>query len=237
MSFEPYHVSGRLSGYPSTTLEDATVDKLTHTPPTPDTESGFGELPVRGVAAPERADAARNRTQVLAAAERLFAERGVENVSMDEVAEAAGVGKGTVYRRFGDRASLASAVLDATQRRFQEGFLRGPPPLGPGAPPAARLKAFGLGTLDQLERHGEVALAAESGRACARLLTSVHLAHRAHVEILLHEALPDADYAYLADVVLEALSAEMFRYFRYVREMPLEQIKAGFTDLVDRLLH
>lgn len=199
-------------------------------------EDRSGDLPMIGVEPRERADAARNREQVLAAAERLFAERGVENVSMEEVAEAAGVGKGTVYRRFGDRASLANAVLDANQRQFQDAFLHGPPPLGPGAPAVERLKAFGLATLDLLERHGELALAAESGRACARLLTGVHLSRRAHVEILIREAAPDADHAYLADVLLEPLSAEMFRYFRYVRNMPLEQIKAGFTDLVDRTL-
>src|SRR5437868_5301772 len=62
------------------------------------------------VAAAERADAARNRARVLEAAARLFDEQGVENVSMDAIAEAACVGKGTLYRRFGDRARLA---LDA----------------------------------------------------------------------------------------------------------------------------
>src|SRR3954454_3811127 len=58
---------------------------------------------------PERADAARNRRKVLAAAEELFAARGVAAISMDDVAAAAGVGKGTLYRRFGDKSGLASA--------------------------------------------------------------------------------------------------------------------------------
>ena len=53
-----------------------------------------------------------------------------------------GVGKGTLFRRFGDRAGLARALLDESERRLQDGFLHGPPPLGPGAPPRARLKAF-----------------------------------------------------------------------------------------------
>lgn len=55
----------------------------------------------------ERADAARNRAKVLAAATKLFAEEGVEAVSMDAVAAEAGVGKGTLFRRFGDKAGLA----------------------------------------------------------------------------------------------------------------------------------
>ncbi|MFC3893513.1 helix-turn-helix domain-containing protein [Lentzea rhizosphaerae] len=62
----------------------------------------------------ERADAARNRAAVLAAASRLIGERGIEAVSMDDVAVAAGVGKGTVFRRFGDKAGLVRAVVDET---------------------------------------------------------------------------------------------------------------------------
>ena len=68
-------------------------------------------LPVLDEAPPVRADAERNREKVLCAAARLFAEHGVENVSMDAIAAAAGVGKGTLFRRFGDRAGLMQAVL------------------------------------------------------------------------------------------------------------------------------
>lgn len=56
-----------------------------------------------------RADAQRNREQIVAAAGALFAERGPD-VSMDEVARRAGVGVGTLYRRFPDRESLVRAV-------------------------------------------------------------------------------------------------------------------------------
>ncbi|MGI5446582.1 TetR/AcrR family transcriptional regulator [Streptomyces sp. CA-243310] len=60
----------------------------------------------------ERADALRNREAVLAAADALFAASGSpQSVSMDDIAAAAGVGKGTLFRRFGDRAGLIGAVI------------------------------------------------------------------------------------------------------------------------------
>ena len=76
------------------------------------------DLPViQPLAVTERADAARNRQKILCSARRLIEERGLENVSMDDIAADAGVGKGTLFRRFGDRASLAHALLDATETR------------------------------------------------------------------------------------------------------------------------
>src|SRR5687768_12523031 len=122
------------------------------------------ELPVATEGAQrERADAARNRAKILAAAEALIRERGIEHVSMDDVARAAAVGKGTLYRRFGDRASLAHALLHEHETVLQEGMIRGEPPLGPGAPARERLHAFGKARLDLLERHGPILAAAEDG--------------------------------------------------------------------------
>jgi AcrR family transcriptional regulator len=57
-----------------------------------------------------RADAARNRARILAAASELFAQRGLD-ASMPELAERAGVGVGTVYRAFPDKDHLLSAVI------------------------------------------------------------------------------------------------------------------------------
>src|SRR5690242_20884687 len=93
------------------------------------------ELTVMESEPAERADAARNRERILCAARRLFAERGAGCVSMDAVADAAGVGKGTLFRRFGSRAALALAVASEDEQDLQEGLIRGEPPLGPGAAP------------------------------------------------------------------------------------------------------
>lgn len=59
-----------------------------------------------------RRDAERNRERLMAAAAELFAERGLD-VTLDEVAERAGVGVGTAYRRFADKDTLIDALLDA----------------------------------------------------------------------------------------------------------------------------
>src|SRR3954447_12028676 len=100
------------------------------------------DLPlVQPPAATERADAARNRQKILCSARRLIAERGLEHVSMDDIAADAGVGKGTLFRRSGDRASLAHALLEATETSFEEQLIRGERPLGPGAPPCERVVA------------------------------------------------------------------------------------------------
>ncbi|TDD72835.1 TetR/AcrR family transcriptional regulator, partial [Actinomadura rubrisoli] len=91
------------------------------------------ELPVAGRPPAERADAALNRHRIVRAAAEMIAARGAEALTMDEVARAAGVGVGTVYRRFGDRSRLVYAVIDDREREFQAAFIQGPPPLGPGA--------------------------------------------------------------------------------------------------------
>src|SRR5438105_5856319 len=149
------------------------------------------DLPLIEPESGERADAARNRERILCAARRLFDEHGAGCVSMDEIAEAAGVGKGTLFRRFGSRASLAHAVLSERESAFQEGFIRGEPPLGPGAPPVERLIAFGEGRLDFLADHAEVLAAAEAGPA--RFNSPPVEVHRLHLRLLVREADPECD--------------------------------------------
>ena len=101
------------------------------------------ELPVTDQAPQERGDAARNRTLLLDAARRLIAERGADAVTTDDIAAAAGVGKGTLFRRFGSRAGLMIVLLDEDEKAEQQAMMFGPPPLGPGAPPLDRLLAYG----------------------------------------------------------------------------------------------
>ena len=162
----------------------------------------------------ERADAARNRARILEAAGRLFAERGVDAVTMDEIAAAAGVGKGTLFRRFGDRAGLALALLEDAERELQGLILRGPPPLGPGAPPGERLDAFLGALVALLEEHTELVVCSETASPGARYRSGLHAAWRAHVAVLVREARPEADAEVLSEAILAPLAGDLYRSLR-----------------------
>ena len=194
------------------------------------------ELPVIGVPA-ERADAARNRQRILAAAERLFTRDGVAATSMDAIALEAGVGKGTLFRRFGDRASLALALLESSERDFQESFIRGPAPLGPGAPSCERLIAFGQALLFHLAAHGDLLLAAQTTRTPGqRFDAGPHGAYRAHVIALLRDAAPDLDAEYTAEALLAQLGAEVVLHQLRGRGMALSRLADGWESLARRVL-
>jgi AcrR family transcriptional regulator len=193
------------------------------------------ELPILDSQPAERADAARNRRRILAAAERLFELNGVGCTSMDAIAAEAGVGKGTLFRRFGDRATLALAVLDQSERDLQDAILTGEPPLGPGAPPAVRLIAFGEALIDFLEQFVDLALAAEIGSG-AYLRSGPYAARWLHIRNLAQQARPDADADYIADTLLVTLSAPLFAHQRRMKQMDLDRLKAGYGDLVQRLI-
>lgn len=184
----------------------------------------------------ERADAARNRATILAAAEALVAEHGAQCVTMDQVARAAGVGKGTLFRHFGDRCGLMRALLDERERGLQEGFIRGPAPLGPGAPPRERLIAFGERMLEHIEIQGDLLVAAENGAPGERLRHSVYAAYRAHVTALLSQSAYEGEVGYLADVLLGALVSELVLFQRRDLGLSQAELKRSWGELVRVLL-
>jgi AcrR family transcriptional regulator len=207
-------------------------NRLTNMPKTGDPLA----LPMLGGVRHERADAARNRTTILVAAEQLVAAEGASTITMDRVAHCAGVGKGTLFRHFGDRCGLMRALLDERERAFQEEFIRGPAPLGPGAPARERLIAFGERMYEHIEIQGDLLLAAENGAPGERLRHSVYAAYRAHVTVLLEQSSYAGDIGYLADVLLGALTAELVLFQRREMAIPPDRLKAGWAGLVVSLL-
>src|SRR6202043_672984 len=134
----------------------------------------------------ERADAVRNRRHLLATAREMLGRQGADTLTMDALAEQAGLAKGTVFRRFGTRAGIFQALLDDDERAFQEQVLAGPPPLGPGAPPIDRLVAYGRARIVFLIEHREIARAALDGSQPVPAGAETPLS-RMHIRLLLGE--------------------------------------------------
>jgi AcrR family transcriptional regulator len=183
----------------------------------------------------ERADAATNRKRILAAASELFAQRGPDCVSMQDVAKAAGVGMGTMYRRFGDRAGLTFALLGERHLQLQEQLLRGAPPLGPGAPARERLHAFGRARIALLD-DGEAAMLLTTAEAGGATLRGPDAAYRTHLAVLLRRAAPTLDVEYAVNALVMAFDARLHMHLRRERGWSLERIQDGWCALADAWL-
>ncbi|WP_329374723.1 TetR/AcrR family transcriptional regulator [Streptomyces sp. NBC_01483] len=187
--------------------------------------------------APERADAARNRARLLEAAARLVAERGAEHVTMHEVARVAGVGKGTLFRRFGDRDGLLLALLGEAEAKFEEAYTEGPPPLGPGAPARDRLEAFGGALIERIAADAD--LGAALGRQVLherRHASDTGRAFHRHVLTLLREAGVDGDHDMLAHALLAFANFETADYLHVECGAPVARLQATWVDLVRRMI-
>jgi polyketide synthase 12 len=191
----------------------------------------------------ERADAARNRRLLLATAREMLAEEGPDKLTMDGLAERAGLGKGTVFRRFGTRAGIFAALLDDDERDFQQQVLAGPPPLGPGAPPPARLIAYGRARIDFLIGHREIARAALDGRERVPAGSQSPMS-REHIRFLLGEmslgADPKPDLDVLATQLTAALDGPLLLYLSsailtQAAPQVSERLGRGWQDLIQRI--
>lgn len=188
----------------------------------------------------ERADAARNRALLIETARDMVAEVGVDKVTMDALAERSGLGKGTVFRRFGTRAGIFMALLDAGERGFQARVLAGPPPLGPGAEPLDRLLAFGPARLGFLLENRDIARAALGGRATVPSGPPATMTQR-HLRMLLAQLPVDTtDLDVLAMQLTAALEVPLLLYTapqdrRRADEAFEDRLGHGWEDLVRRL--
>jgi AcrR family transcriptional regulator len=200
------------------------------------------DRPELSLAAPrgERADAVRNRLHLLATAREMLAEQGADKLTMDALAERAGLGKGTVFRRFGTRAGIFQALLDDDERVFQEQVLSGPPPLGPGAPPADRLIAYGRARIGFLIDHSEIARATLDGSQPVPAGTETPLS-RMHIRMLLRQLdIGLADLDVLAIQLTAALDGPLLLYLSAsdltdASPRIAERITRGWQHLVERV--
>lgn len=208
----------------------------------------------------ERADAARNRRAILAATERLLAEHPPEQVSMERVAAEAGVGKGTVFHRFGSRMGLMVALMEERALALRDAVTEGPPPMGPGAPPRERLLAFLDGVLGVVSRNkgllaalGRAATAAHtapakapardgdgcesgSGAGSGARTGTVYDFWHGHIAALLTEARPGLDADALAHLLLGPLASDHVQRLLASGDDGRERTAAAWAALLDGVL-
>ena len=190
--------------------------------------------------AAERRDVARNRGRILDAARTLFEERGVVNVTMEEIARAAGVGKGTLYRRFPHKGLLCHALLDEPTRAFQASTLEGLGETGVG--PAEKLGLFLDGLVRFTDEHLDLLYGGhETLDGTERLAHFAHPSYgwlRSTVLGLLRAAQrsgeldAELDAEYLSDALLAPLGVDLFYHQRRVLGFPVERMSAGLRSLL-----
>jgi AcrR family transcriptional regulator len=196
-------------------------------------QTHVGDLQLSEATPAERGDAARNRRLLLDAARRLVAERGADALTMDELARAAGVGKGTVFRRFGSRANLMMVLLDEDERASQQAFLYGPPPLGPAAEPVERLVAFGRMRIRFAHTHH--ALLSAANRDPHTRHNAPAMVSRTHIRVLLQSAGTSGNLDAQADALLALLDADYVEYQLGVRGLTLVEVGDAWEDLARKL--
>jgi AcrR family transcriptional regulator len=122
-----------------------------------------GPAPAAGaVSLPQRADARRNRARILSAAVTAFATSGL-GATMPEIAAAAGLGKGSVYRNFPSKADLVTAVIESEGAAIAETITA----MAKADPPAADLSEAVRALFSALAANSLLADALADGGAAA----------------------------------------------------------------------
>jgi AcrR family transcriptional regulator len=192
---------------------------------------GRRKLPIVGQAEPPRKDASENRERILAAARRLLAERPIGEICMDAVAAEAGVGKGTLYRRFADRASLCHALLHEDAILLQNDVLDGLG-LALDAPWLERIRRFLQALFAFVYDHASLLSEAAAfeggasldhpGRAWQRDVLSLYLTRAAEAG-----EIPPLDATITAELILSGLDPDLLDWQRR-RGFEKEVLAAAF---------
>ncbi|WP_069166428.1 TetR/AcrR family transcriptional regulator [Nocardia altamirensis] len=181
----------------------------------------------------ERADAARNRRAILDATSALLAEHGAEAITMDRVAAAAGVGKGTIFHRFGNRAGLLHEMVAESAVTLMDAITNGPPPLGPGAPAGDRLLAYFDAMTRLVIENSELMVAYRTEPPHPRT-GEFHAFWDNHITTLLREARPDIDAEVVGRLLLAALGGEMVSAM--IRSGETARLLDAIRELVESVL-
>ncbi len=194
----------------------------------------------------ERRDARENRQRLVATAKELFAAQGIDITNMQDIARAAGVGKGTLYRHFADKGELCHALIKEDIAAFQErlgAVIGGTWAL---ASPLARLDTLIVEKLRLTESHLPLFAAMEQASGTGRVKPfrgPFHTWLREQIACLLVEAIALGEVAALdveftADAILAAVTPPLYSHQRRELGYSGERIAAGMRRLfIDGLRH
>ncbi|GAA3866773.1 TetR/AcrR family transcriptional regulator [Streptomyces sedi] len=186
---------------------------------------------------PSRRDAIRNREAVLAAADALFTRRqSPEDVTMADVAASAGVGKGTLFRAFGDRAGLLRALYEARLEPVRRAVESGPPPLGPETPPRDRVPALLDAALCFKLDNRRLALALEGSGGSSPYRAEHYERWHGLLRAVLEQipGLTDSDFT--AHALLAATRADLVEHLAGEERVPRERMRSQLAHFVTRVL-
>ncbi|AZQ39328.1 TetR/AcrR family transcriptional regulator [Streptomyces cyaneochromogenes] len=184
-----------------------------------------------------RKDAVRNRAAVFEAADALFAAcQNPEEVTMADIAAAAGVGKGTLFRAFGDRTGLIRALCAARLEPLRKAVEEGPEPLGPATPPPRRVPALLDAVLCFKLDNRHLALALETTGSDSPYRTEHYERWHTLLRDLLDRAPGATDSDFAAHALLAATRADLVEYLAGEKGVPREELRARLAEFTAGVL-
>lgn len=185
-----------------------------------------------------RRDATANRQRLLVVARQLFAAQGIEGTSMNQIAQEAHVGSGTLYRHFAHKGEICLALLGDDIEAFQQRVvvIMGEP--GAGGSALLRLELFVGELIGLTESHVPLMSAMQDAAAGMRrnnlYLSPFYVWSHAQISALLRTAIAqsevadrDLDVDFTADALIGAITPPLLAFQQQHRGFSRERIVAG----------
>lgn len=204
--------------------------------------------PLRAHGRHERRDAAEHRQRILEVAGRLFADHGVEAVSMHQIAKAAGIGQGTLYRRYAHKGELCVDLMRERHEQFMEEVATLSSTKAESSPLARidRVLAHSITFLEEqgaflapvaaIERRFGVCDDDDDPRRVSPYTVPIYLWLHGLFSALLAEAIErkeitPLDIPFTCDTILATLNPLFYRFQRQERNLSPEQILQGLRHI------
>ncbi|WP_394937985.1 TetR/AcrR family transcriptional regulator [Psychromicrobium sp. YIM B11713] len=184
-----------------------------------------------------RKDAVNNRKLVLAAADALFARRArPQEVTMDSIAAEAGVGKGTLFRAFGDRTGLLRAVYQARLEPIMLCVASGSGPWGPEVPARERIPALLDALLCFKLDNRSLMLALEEADSASLYLSAQYGQWHDLLRGLLAQLPGTIDSAFTAHALLAAVRADLVEHLASEEDFSREDLREQLAVFIRTVL-